>query len=1785
MLIIVQTVLLAVESSQNVFEHPRSTKWGSNWIDAALLVLFTIYTIEIIIRVIVSGFIVNPVEYSTINRKIGLRDAVLSKTRQIFTPHRRLSVKNVETSPDPQQPSVLRTFTAAQMGQAHPGDARQQARVRLAYRAYLRHSFNRTDFLAVVSFWIAFFIGVFGVESKKHVFIFRMLSCLRIIRLLNLTSGTSVILRSLKKAAPLLVNVAFLISFFWLLFAIIGVQSFRSSFRRHCVWIDPLDKSEFVNLEQYCGGYLDENGNAQPYLTGGRFGKKADTSKGFLCPQGSLCIEGENPANGTKSFDNIFHSLELVFVVMSSNTYSDLLYTVADSDYLAGALFFAAGIVILSLWLINLLIAVITSSFQVIREESKASAFTGEEMVEEDADGAPKRPLSTIKRLFDKTSWIWVFVIAYGLICQSLRSAAMSSRRRHFIDISETGVTLALLFEIILRFTVDWRHFFKGKRNLVDLMIAIVTTVIQIPAVKESHRGQAYAWLTIFQIIRIYRVVLAVPMTRDLIMIVLGNVSGLLNLILFVFLLVFLAAIFASQLFRGELPNKDRDGVTIQISFFTIYNSFLGMYQILSSENWTAIMYNVTSFQNKFNTAWIGAAFCILWFVFANFIVLNMFIAVIQENFDVSEDEKRLQQVKAFLQRKEHGIGSNYGNLSLSSIFKLGTAMGQRKDPLDYGSAAAEMLLKDAIVRDFLNESDLNSPNGDEPRPGIKPSRTTMGKQMYMSIWTRIKNRIVHRDPNPFYAPLDFGRAYEELDPRRMAKEVVSATERRKKAQREYLRKHPSYNVSLFLFKPNNPIRKICQRIVGPGRGGDRIEGVAPSVPVWYAFSAFIYAAIIAMVLLACVTTPLYQKDYFKTHQFSVKNWFVFTDMGFALLFSVEAIIKVIADGFFWTPNAYFRGSWGFIDGVVLVTLWVNVAASLYNEGQITRTVGAFKALRALRLLNISDSARDHFHSVILRGGWKIISAAFVSLSLLIPFAIYGLNLFVGKLQACNDLDSGIRNLTDCVDEYRSQPYAWDVLAPRKVSNPYYDFDNFGNSAFILFQIVSQEGWTDVSWAAQSITGVFTQPRDFASQGNAIFFVVFNLLGAVFVLTLFVSVFMRNYTEQTGVAFLTTDQRSWLELRKLLRQVSPSKRPSSTKKRETWEEWCYRRAVRKTGRWQRFITGVLILHVVLLCLEWYPDNRKWELARDYIFLVFTVLFIANIIIRILGLSWHRFRKSSWDVFSLFSISGTFVTSILLLTPVQVFQDRLYVQLHKLFLVSIALLLIPRNNQLDQLFKTAAASLTAIGNLLMTWFVLFLVYAIALTQTFGLTRFNGTNSGNLNFRDVPKALILLFRTSTGEGWNQIMEDFATVTPPYCTVGERYFDGDCGSPEWARALFISWNILSMYIFVNLFVSLIYESFSYVYQRSSGLSVISREEIRRFKQAWAEYDPNGTGYITRTAFPRLLGELSGVFEMRIYDGDFSVRRLIEDCREPSRVSELPVSGHEPAPEIDIRKLNARLAELPVTEIRRRRQRMNTFYEEVLVSSDPDKGIAFTSLLMILAHYKVINDNKSLRLEEFLRRRARLQRVDEAVRRNVVIGFFDTLYWSRRFRRAMEQKKSGRMTMVPQFTVPEIFVDDEDITTAERRQRSPGASPLFSPVDLSPMDNSEWRASGTDIRSPSPPMTDMTLRSRANSVQATPQHSPTRSQSHMSPARHSPQMSPFSPPGEGPEWQFASALSRPPSPLETGLTEPAPSNNRSRQNSSVSAADVLEVLDNSAWGESIRRSFTMRRPSGGPR
>lgn len=743
----------------------------------------------------------------------------------------------------------------------------------------------------------------------------------------------------------------------------------------------------------FCGGFIhNETLKPVPWVKFNNTGLQMNSldhltnatgdAKGFICPRNSICLEQSSPFNETVNFDNIIQSLELVFVIMSANTWSDLMYYTTNSDFQASALFFGAGIMIMMLWLTNLLIAVITSSFQVIREESKASAFTAhQDPLLATPDESQLQRTNGLQRFYDKTSFFWVFLIAFGIFAQGWQSSNMTREREDFVNVSIFLVAAALDVEIAIRIVANWKAFHRNKRNLIDLVLAVANTVILLPPIR--NHPQTYAWLTIFQILRVYRVVLAIPITRDLILLVLGNAAGIGNLIIFVFLITFIMAIFAVQLFRGEIPLQDEDGNLINVSFYNIFNSFLGMYQILSSENWTTILYDVTSYTDSLNTAWYGAIFLIAWFILSFFIIVNMFIAVIQENFDVSEDEKRVEQVKAFLQRKE--LGSTAGsNVALSEIFSFGKQR-QRRDPLDYGPATMEMLLKDAVVREFLDDptdilqhqtaSSSETPPHDTIGPEKQPG-------FFSSIGRKFRKSIGHKEPNPFYSNLQFNGP-NDTDPRQMARQVLSANVERRKAQREYLRRHPTYNNALYIFTPKNPIRRLCQRIVGPGRGSERIDGVEPNKIVWYSFSVFIYAAIISMVVLASVTTPLYQKLYLEDNKLSEgdrgTSWFAWVDLAFAVLFAVEAIIKIIADGLFFTPNAYYRSSWGFIDAVVLITLWLNVLTLLFNDGSVSRVIGAFKALRALRLLNISNTARDTFHSLIIVAGWKIISVGRLS--------------------------------------------------------------------------------------------------------------------------------------------------------------------------------------------------------------------------------------------------------------------------------------------------------------------------------------------------------------------------------------------------------------------------------------------------------------------------------------------------------------------------------------------------------------------------------------------------------------------------------------------------------------------------------------------------------------------------------------------------------------------------------------------------------------------------------------
>jgi hypothetical protein len=118
---------------------------------------------------------------------------------------------------------------------------------------------------------------------------------------------------------------------------------------------------------------------------------------------------------------------------------------------------------------------------------------------------------------------------------------------------------------------------------------------------------------------------------------------------------------------------------------------------------------------------------------------------------------------------------------------------------------------------------------------------------------------------------------------------------------------------------------------------------------------------------------------------------------------------------------------------------------------------------------------------------------------------------------------------------------------------------------------------------------------------------------------------------------------------------------------------------------------------------------------------------------------------------------------------------------------------------------------------------------------------------LSFCTFGSSLLLMLRCATGESWNTIMHDMM-ITPdtrdernqPVCSTDA----GNCGSPYAALAFFLSFQVLSSFIILNMMIALILEEYSKAINREKHK--INPEDAERFVEAWAKYDPYATGRV---------------------------------------------------------------------------------------------------------------------------------------------------------------------------------------------------------------------------------------------------------------------------------------------------------------------------------------------------
>ncbi|KAI9259454.1 hypothetical protein BDA99DRAFT_538416 [Phascolomyces articulosus] len=1586
----------------------------------------------------------------------------------------------------------------------HDSEKRTTKNTTFHHRAYFSGFANTIDFLAIISYWID--LGMM-VHHYPYCSLFKALSALRPLRLLSLFRGTATILRSLLVSWGMLKDVIGFVLFFTLLFALIGLVSFKGVFSRRCYAVDDITGEQtIVDPPLFCSGYYNDS------TIMGAFNVKTGVHSypgygGYICTNNQICLEDQahNPNFGFVNYDTIYFALLSVYTSMSLELWTELMYQNQDADSNASVLFYCLVVYVISFLLIFLIFAVITSGFSRVRAANRVSAFTGkkkktrmlrsvrvddeqDELIwqYDDPENADQRVNGTrmrLKRLIVK------MVKNTAFMC--VRSVHASEETLEMLDNAETAFTFLFAFEIVLRMigTPGWMQFWASGRNKFDLFLVIVTCVIQLPMIQDSH---AYKYLTIFQCMRQYRLFICIPRVRRLLSAALGTGESVIYVVAFLLLCTALCSPIFMQLFGGDFGFIEQDESELRCD--TFWESYLTLIMLYTSETWTDFLYNAMYSQPHFSAVY-AALITSLYFAFARYVMAGLYIAVILENFELDDEEIKQYQIRQFIQKRVSNGDDrlqNFINKTLGSLYvKSDKSMVQiPRLPTNLTASMDRNALVDLLVG--YHESIF--PNENHATVKAKKSPGFFGRLARRLKGGKKQKLEDERGRQPTSDSL-----LDDDDDNVDDYELVVEEENRRAKQADM----PTLK-SLLIFSSRSKLRRWCKMLAGSTADG-RTERRN-------LFNWFIMACVVVSILLVIMDEPSARQMRQDTYRESAANA---VDIGLSIVFVIEIIIRIIADGFLLPPNAYLRNPWNRLDFVVVA---LNFGAIFAGEGDFARALSTVRSLRVLRLIRYFGGVRDVFVDLFHAFPFMMDALLLVFL-VMIFFSIYGVNILGGRMVACNDDE--VSGRAECVGEFLNdvgtdgpieilQPRAWAIPEGGLVS-----YDDFPIALAQLFSLSSTEGWIDSLFFAMSApANADIQPQfDWTSSSvyHSIYYVVFMVISHG-TLQLFVGVIIEKFKQRAGITTMTTGQRQYADLQRQLAEIKPT--PKAQRPNSKIRSLCYSLVADKRGPFNKLIMSIVILNICVIATEFQNEPMWLTRMQDYMYIAFCGVYTAEVIIKYLGLGWAKWSKSKWNWYDAFiALSALVLTISRYATP-----DLWTLRIERYCLVLAAFRLGEGIDSLQTLYHTVRLALPNIVRVTAVFILVMCLFAMVFMELFGLTKFGLETGRHANFRDYGNALSLLVRITTGEAWNVVMMD-NTVQPPNCVYSDNYLYTDCGSPGWAYFLFNLYYLICTHIFLNLFTATVISNFEYAYETRSRFTRLTKDDLRSFKYAWSVVDPSGSGYIQKGDVAKFLRLLDGRLKMTIYSNRYSIKNLQAVSKKGMPAPTSPrvdrsiekTSGYTTGTDIitrmsfNLQAVNKRLSKLDPERLRERRRDYNLYYLEI-IDAATSKGISFEDVRTIMS-YRFVDAEDALTMAlnkigtnwcEFLRivplikRLEKLDQLHKAYAAEKARGLFLMMAQRKRYLHDLWQKKNDdEMRKLGINTRSGLQLDTSAATlspkgslSAEKwRQRSPVPTIIIQDAPPSPRPNSDYIPSPASLTVPVSPMSNYSFETQYGS------------------------------------------------------------------------------------------------------
>ncbi|XP_074218949.1 voltage-dependent N-type calcium channel subunit alpha-1B isoform X3 [Camelus bactrianus] len=605
---------------------------------------------------------------------------------------------------------------------------------------------------------------------------------------------------------------------------------------------------------------------------------------------------------------------------------------------------------------------------------------------------------------------------------------------------------------------------------------------------------------------------------------------------------------------------------------------------------------------------------------------------------------------------------------------------------------------------------------------------------------------------------------------------------------------------SMFCLSPTNLLRRFCHYIV-----------------------TMRYFEMVILVVIALSSIALAAEDPVQSDS-PRNNALKYMDYIFTGVFTFEMVIKMIDLGLLLHPGAYFRDLWNILDFIVVSGALVAFAFS-GSKGKDINTIKSLRVLRVLRPLKTIKrlpKLKAVFDCVVnsLR---NVLNILIVYMLFMFIFAVIAVQLFKGKFFYCTDESKELER--DCRGQYLDYEKDEVEAQPRQWKKYDFHYDNVLWALLTLFTVSTGEGWPMVLKHSVDATYEEQGPSPGYRMELSIFYVVYFVVFPFFFVNIFVALIIITFQEQGDKVMsecsLEKNERACIDFAisaKPLTRYMPQNKQSFQYK--TW-------TFVVSPPFEYFIMAMIALNTVVLMMKFYDAPYEYELMLKCLNVVFTSMFSMECALKIVAFGVLNYFRDAWNIFDFVTVLGS-ITDILV---TEIANNFINLSFLRLFRAARLIKLLRQGYTIRILLWTFVQSFKVFGN-------------IALDDDTSINRHN-------NFRTFLQALMLLFRSATGEAWHEIM--LSCLSNRACD--ELANATECGS-DFAYFYFVSFIFLCSFLMLNLFVAVIMDNFEYLTRDSS---ILGPHHLDEFIRVWAEYDPAACGRISYNDMFEMLKHMS--------------------------------------------------------------------------------------------------------------------------------------------------------------------------------------------------------------------------------------------------------------------------------------------------------------------------------------